>query len=107
MPLGPEPNLHLNAVAGSRFTYCPCDEQFLDFNRPPNPLGFLGWDDDNELALGHTAVVKQFDVDSSSGSIHHKQKGQVKLDPSDSTKFFVCKEFGNILTVSILLQNPV
>jgi hypothetical protein len=109
MPLGSKTYLHLNPSAGSRFTYCPCDQQFFDFNRPSNPLGFLGCDAHNELALGRDKemdlTVKHFDVDFSSGHIKHKQiPGQVTVEPSESAQFLVCKGPGNQLTVITFLK---
>src|SRR2546421_5316253 len=109
MPLGTTTYLHLNPAAGSRFTYCPCDQEFFDFNRPSNPLGFLGCDAHNELALGRDQEmdlwVKKFDVDFSSGCIKHKQvPGQVKVEPTESAQFLVCKGAGNQLTVIFVLD---
>jgi len=64
---------------------------FFDFNRPSLPIGFLPGDND-EFALDLGSTPQRFDIDDNTG--------EISVDPRDTQQFFVCEEFGNILTVA-------
>jgi hypothetical protein len=95
---GAVPNIRVNPAAGFPghfFNYCQ-DEKFYDLNTPRNPIGFLTSDND-EWILDHGGVVQTFDVG---------KKGEISLDPKDTTDWFVCDDSG-VLTVPPLPQFPL
>jgi hypothetical protein len=69
---------------------------FFDFNRPSNAIKFITDDNDEfSLAPGATSVAATFDINPGTG--------EVQVDPSDSTDFFVCDDSGTLTVASFKL----
>ena len=70
---------------------------FFDFNRPSNAIKFITDDNDEfSLASGATSAVATFDINPGTG--------EVQVDPSDSTDFFVCDDSGTLTVASLSFE---